>query len=298
MNFAVADLGTNTFHLLIADANGTILSVTEYPVLLGQAVSAEQVLTKEALQRMESALGNMHESLSRFQPCQIRAVATSAIRTAGNAAEAQLLIAQYIGIIPELISGDQEAQYIYAGVHQIFPDHSAVSLVMDIGGGSTEFIMGCGSEILWKQSFLLGAARLKAAFPSQDPPTDVEVEALNHYIKSELAPLMAALQEYKPTIFIGASGAFETIAALNKIHLQPGRISEFPKNQWRNTYHLFRCSTRQEQRNFPGMPEFRVPMMPYALELIRLVLEELNPHKIYISPSALKEGILMEMLEM
>lgn len=297
MNLAVADLGTNTFHLLVTDQSGKALSISEYPVLLGQQNPKEQYINVEALQRAEKALLQMQSVLKTYKPAHFRVVATSAIRTASNAAQVQDIIFNYLQIQPELIPGDTEAQYIYSGVWPTIPETNQNILVMDIGGGSTEFIIGCGNQILWKQSFLLGAARLKSLFPVHFPASASEIKQIEIYISEMLHPLFEMIQLYKPAFLVGAAGAFETLSSISGAKTIYGQSVKLSKEQWPEIYKRIIEANDAALLHMPGMPSFRAPMMIYAMELIRIVINFTQPVEIYMSSASLKEGILMEMLE-
>ena len=142
-------------------------------------------------------------------------MATSAIRNAVKGEALVAAIAQQTGIAVRVISGDQEAEYIYYGVRSALPLGRATALVMDIGGGSVEFILCNAEKIYWKRSFEIGAQRLLDRYMSTDPISPSAVRRLHDYLEETLIPLTNAVHQYQPVALVGASGAFETLCAID-----------------------------------------------------------------------------------
>ena len=117
-----------------------------------------------------------------------------------------------MGLHIEVIDGDKEAELIYLGVQQALDLGVGNKLIMDIGGGSTEFIICNKKEIFWKQSFQLGAARLLEEFQPKDPISSTEVKLIEVYLEDTLTPLWAALQKFPCDTLVGSSGSFDTLA--------------------------------------------------------------------------------------
>ncbi len=157
MKAAVIDLGTNTFHLIIAECQGSdvqVLYKTNVPVRLGQGRINENVIIPEAFERGIRTLKDFKLEIDRHQVAVTRAIATSAVRSADNGQDF-VDAAKLAGIEIEVISGDQEAAYIFEGV-KATGTINGTSLIMDIGGGSTEFIICDEKGLIWKKATTSG----------------------------------------------------------------------------------------------------------------------------------------------
>ena len=159
---AIIDLGTNTFHLLITEINGTVgpgnICKKTIPVKLGHNGINQGVIHADAFLRGIKALENFHQLIIQHGVKQVKAMATAAIRNASNGDEFIAEVKKKTGIKIEMIDGETEARLIYAGVREAVKLGTETGLIMDIGGGSVEFIICNSTKIFWKRSFPLGAA--------------------------------------------------------------------------------------------------------------------------------------------
>ena len=218
MRYAILDLGTNTFNLLIietgtGDHNKILLSRKE-PVKLGEGGITRGKISEKAFERGITAIENHMKYIKDHRVHQIHAFATSAIRSAGNGLEFVRTVYQKFNIGIQVISGDKEAELIYLGVKQVVDMGDRKHLILDIGGGSNELIIADSRTIFWKKSFPLGMARMLEQFRPSDPIREDEILALeNHFSKSMQSFLEASL-EHRPEILIGSSGSFDTFRAL------------------------------------------------------------------------------------
>jgi len=307
---AIIDLGTNTFHLLIAEKGDSRFRVLHQETLvmkIGQGGISQRVLTQSAYGRTLDALAHFRSQTDRFgiDPTTVFATATSAIRNAQNGSALVKDIETRTGIRVQVINGSQEAEYIYYGVRAALPLGPAPSLIMDIGGGSVEFIIGNESQIYWKQSFEIGAQRLLDLFMPSDPIPPQSVQALNLYLEEQLAPLAQAIGQYQPRTLVGSSGSFDTLAEIH--YLRTGQeyneeqSSEFtlPIAAFNNLFPSLLTLNRAQRLQIPGMPEMRVDMIVMACCLIDFVLRQygLLSNSIRVSAYALKEGVLHQLLE-
>ena len=299
---AIIDLGTNTFHLLIAEHDGKYIktySNIQVPVKLGAGGINKGFMTDEAMNRGYKALSLFCEEMKKFGWPEHLAFATSAIRNASNGEEFIHKAKTDYGITIKKLTGDDEATAIFNGVRLSFEFPDTPVLVMDIGGGSVEFIIGNSSGILWKQSFEIGAARLMEKFHHHDPITEEETFKLISYISSVLSPLKEAVKKYEPFIFVGSAGSFETFreVALAELGLSERKLSEyaflFQRNQLQRFHDLIIQSDRAQRSNLKGMAEFRVEMIVVATLLMKWVVDEFGFEEIITSYYALKEGMLV-----
>ncbi|RYD71240.1 MAG: exopolyphosphatase, partial [Sphingobacteriales bacterium] len=171
MRFAIIDLGTNTFHLLIAEANNKsfeILYKTNKPVKLGEGRINDNIIIPSAFERGISALKEFRETIDGYHVDKVRATATSAVRSANNGGDFVSAVRKETNIAIEIITGDEEATAIYEGV-KLSGAINDLALIMDIGGGSVEFILCDTEKLIWKKSYNIGAARLMQKYFKSDP---------------------------------------------------------------------------------------------------------------------------------
>lgn len=298
---AIIDLGTNTFHLFIAEVkNGTLREYfkLQVPVKIGRGGINEGVITDEAYQRGITAIMEFRKYLDQFHIKDITAFATSAIRNARNGDAFVKEVKQKSDIDIVTIDGDTEADYIYKGVSNSFKLPEANVLVMDIGGGSVEFIIGSQQNVRWKQSFEIGAARLIESFHKNNPITEEEKLALEKYLTEKLADLRTAVDEFKPEILIGAAGSFETLldVVIKDLTVIPVSLSKSAYQIRREDFDVFleimTTSTMEQRSLLRGMTNFRVEMITVAALLMSYVITNFGIKRIITSDYSLKEGVL------
>lgn len=299
---AIIDLGTNTFHLLIAELlSGKIKEVTklQIPVKIGEGGINNGFIGELAYQRGMDALARFHEALQVHQVHSVTAFGTSAIRDARNGLTFIKEAHERYGILIEAISGDEEAELIYHGVRHSFQFPDKPVLVMDIGGGSVEFIIGKHADIWWKQSFRLGAARLIEQFPHSDPIHPNDIILLHHHFSSVLDSLSGAIELYRPEVLIGSAGSFETLGDVLVAHhrRKPIALSENARavdpDDFKLFYELITSTNSLERLNIRGMADFRVEMIVVATVMVDYVLRTFGFHSLICSDYSLKEGILL-----
>ena len=305
MRVAVIDMGTNTFHLMIVDIKDDgfdFVHRERNPVKIGANGINEGRISDEALERAEKALLHFKGVIDSLNVDDVQATATSAIRNAKNGGELTLRIQELTGIEVRIISGLEEAELIYFGVQQAMQIGHQPSLIMDIGGGSIEFIIGTSNKILWKESFEIGGQRLLERFHKHDPITDLEVHSLNHYLDSELQELARQAEKYNPSTLIGSSGTFDTLSDiyLKSLHQSKNEdASEYPLTYeaFQEIYELLVTKDREQRLAIPGMIPMRVDMIVVAVILVRYVLERLGLRAMRVSAYALKEGVLLHTIK-
>lgn len=302
MKVAIIDLGTNTFNLLIAekDKGGGFkkISSNRIPVKLGEGTINKGFISEIPFKRGIEALKQFSAIIKEKKAERTYAFATSAIRSATNGAEFVSSAKQQAGIDVEVIDGNREAELIYFGNRKAVQLSNEYSLIMDIGGGSTEFIIATNNAILWKQSFLLGAARIMEYIEPSDPITQDEIQRLNSYLKAELQPLFDAVRFHPPRELIGSSGAFDSI-----VDMMAGEYNTESLNEQKTEYSVnlseyfplsekIIASSLKERAQIKGLIEMRVDMIVISCLLVNFILKELNLKTLRVSTYSLKEGIL------
>lgn len=298
---AVMDLGTNTFHLTIAEPDEGFFKVIHHEhlgVKLGEGGINEGTIQPEAFERGLAALKNFKLLIDRHEAKAIKAIATSAMRSASNGQHFISEVYDATGIQIETITGDKEATYIYEGVKASGCLTDADSLIIDIGGGSVEFIICNANCIHYKQSFEVGAARLMALFHHSDPISAVEISNLTGYLDDKLSPLYEAASGYQINNIIGSSGAFETFAELiersedHEFDISNYITYRFTDGKLNNILNKIIDSTHSERESNKGIATIRVDMIVVAALLSRHLLHKLNVSNVLMTAYSLKEGVL------
>ena len=246
------------------------------------------------------ALKKHKKTIDDYKVNKIIAFATSGIRSAINGNDFVQKAKKNAGVDIQVISGEREAELIYYGIRQAVKLSDATSLIIDIGGGSTEFIIANKNTIFWKHSFLLGAARLLERFHPSDPMTENEEDTLNNYLIAELALLFEAVKKYPITEMIGSSGSFDSLAEMvaNKYY-----SIDVLKGVTEYTFNLDDCyqiylqllkSTKAERMQMPGLAKMRVDMMVISAIFVHLIITQLGIKKMKLSRYSLKEGVLAQ----
>jgi exopolyphosphatase / guanosine-5'-triphosphate,3'-diphosphate pyrophosphatase len=302
---ALIDMGTNTFHLLITEVdekgNRTDFVKTKLPVRLGQGGISKGEIAPEAYERALKTLKDFRRQIDEYGVETVRAMATSMVRNASNGEDFIKDIYKQTDIQVEIIDGEREAELIYFGVRSAGVLDEQTSLIMDIGGGSVEFIICNNQEIFWKQSFEVGAQRLMDKFYTQDPIPDAQIVAEKNFLAEQLQPLTEAVAKYTPVRLVGASGTFDTLCDIdalsrgdNSRQLSIPAASSLEVANFYKIYQDLTHKTHEERLLIPGMLEMRVDMIVLASIMVDFVLENYKLQEIKASAYALKEGVLAQ----
>ena len=309
MRTAVIDIGTNTINLLIADirdddnsSSYNIILETACPAKLGKGGINKLTILPDAFERGINALKTHLETIKKYNVDNIVCIATAALRSASNKDDFIKRAKHELGIDIRIVDGEKEAQLIYDGVKQVVPIEREPVLILDIGGGSNEFILANSNGLIWKHSFDLGVARLLDMFSPSDPITKNDIKKIENYIRPELRELFEVTQQYPVDTLVGASGSFDTIAALIAAIHHPQmdmslstsyRITLFYFNE---LYFKFLRSTAGERLKMKKMPAHRVDTIVLASIFINFIIRELNIKEIWRCAFALKEGTIYQII--
>ncbi len=299
---AAIDIGTTSMHLVVArtraeDSGFDIVTSEKEMVRLGEGAQKSHELTPAAIDRSVAAIARMAK-VSRSYDAQISAVATSAVRESTNGKEFVNRVAEEVGIDVEVISGPEEARLIHLGVLQALPVFSQRHLVVDIGGGSTEFIIGQGSVPVEVKSVKVGAIRLTDKFFPSGEATPKSVKKCRNHIRNLLADVFHDLGGHQPEIGIGSSGTAETIASI--IAASKG---DDPRNF--NGYVIGRKDLKKaveqlvatpasKRIRIAGLDERRVDIIVAGALLLEEIFTGFGLDQLTISEYALREGVLYD----
>lgn len=294
---ASIDMGTNTFQLLIADVDGQKIEkifTNDIFVRLGKGGISERIITDDAKQRAFAALDIFRENIKKYKALSVSIAGTSAVRSAKNAQDFIDEIFEKYGYQVEILSGDSEAQVIYQGVKSDTSIESS-AIIMDIGGGSVEFIIADEKKVRWKKSFEIGAQRLYDMFCKEDPISIEHQEQLADYINGQITSFIEEVQSYNEMKFIGAAGTFQTIQDIYgaKYNCIPETVKKVSFQEYKEMHELFLSLERKDRFNIPGLIPERVDMIIPASLLLFNILNLLKVKEVNISTGALREGLIL-----
>ncbi len=295
--YAVIDLGTNTFHLLIVQQNktGQLTEVHRERIYVHLAEKGIAKIGADPFQRGINALQKFHKTLASYPVEIIKAFGTAALRTASNTPEFIAKINATTGIKINIIPGQEEARLIYLGVKQVVKFNKEHDLIMDIGGGSVEFIIANKDDVQWAESFPIGVAVLYNQFHKSDPISKAEIETLVSYLTTTLSTLRKALRDYPIKRLIGASGTFDVLEDnLAEIRNHPYMVA-FPAEKFFPLHQQIVGMTLDERLQRDKLPKSRADLIVVALLLINSILKLTDAQEIVVSSYAMKEGMLHEL---
>lgn len=295
--YGVIDLGTNTFHLLIIEVNqkGKSEEIYRERIFVKLAEDGIKKIGKNAYSRGLQALQHFRKILNKKEVTQVKAFGTAALRTASNGNEFTKDAFDKANISIELISGNEEARLIHLGVMQAVNLGNKKGLIMDIGGGSVEFIIADKKEVFWAKSFPIGVAVLHNTFHKKEPIHSAEIEILRTHLEETLEPLFDILEKHNTPNLIGASGTFDVLENILP-HTQRTHLSaNIAVEEFHPLYKKILKMNMAERHSEEGIPSSRADMIVVALVLIDFIIKRAKINQIMVSAYAMKEGILWEM---
>ncbi len=299
---ASIDIGTNTVLLLIADVNqGRInpLLDMETIVRLGEGVHKNGILLNEA---MERGLQTLSQYLERCQAMEVReifAVGTNALREAKNSEHFLKLVEEELDLSIEVISGEEEAQLSFLAVAKDLEETQKPILVVDIGGGSTEFILGEGGQIRQWISLPLGSVRLTEQFLHSDPVQEEEW----HRVERKILELLSNVPfSQEPFSMVAVGGTATTLASVEQglEKFVAEKIHDFvlKKEALKNQILLYRSQTIEGRKKIPGLPVDRADVVLAGGAILYLAMEELKCPSVLISCHGVRYGLLYKKLKL
>lgn len=296
-NYGVIDLGTNTFHLLVAGwENGA--GFREQCRERRFVKLGEEGLERIGPDAYRRGLQTVREFKRIMESCRVdhlRAIGTAALRTADNGMAFIREVAEQTGIRVQLVDGDEEARLIHLGVIQAIPFDDEPRMIMDIGGGSVELIIADQHEVHWAQSFPVGVAVLQRRFHQSDPITQREIKALRHFLQCELDALFPVVKRFAIDELVGASGTFEVLEDLLPVDGNNPLHTTFSTSVFHPFFRHILTTTHRERLDMEKLPDSRADMFVVALLLLEFILRKTGARRIAVSKYAMKEGVLWEM---
>jgi exopolyphosphatase / guanosine-5'-triphosphate,3'-diphosphate pyrophosphatase len=305
MRLAAIDVGSNSIHMIVAqaDADGAVTTLwrMKEPVGLGRASFPSRRLSRVAMDTALNTLARFKQAALQRQAERVVAIATSAVREATNGGDLIERAKHEVGLNLKICSARDEARLIYLGVRHACDLTDRPHLIIDIGGGSVEFIVGDGRRASMLESRKLGASRMTARFVHSDPISKSDREALQRYYDRELTPLCANIEALEPVAVIGTSGTLENIAAMcGTPSTSEGNGASSPgvieRDRFAKLLEALTVSDTKQRSKLRGLDDQRKDQIVAGAMLVGELFERLQLKRFTLCGAALREGILIDYL--
>ena len=305
MRLSVLDLGSNSFHVLVADLDddgGVVPVAREREMLhLGAVVAEHGHIPDDARRHALDVVTHLTELAGRMGAERRLAVATSALRDATNGPDVVAEMAEVAGTPVRVIDGEQEALYAYRGVRASIATDADPLLVLDLGGGSLELVVGSGPDVHWSTSLDLGVSRL-SAMVRRDPPKGSDMRALRARVREAVAPCRERLDELAPQEVVAVGGTVRALArvvAAEERAWLPATLNQLPVSTGEIAGLRDRMSDMDvdERGDLPGMKSKRADRAHVAATILGTTLEALGLEGFTLSDWGLREGVLLEAMD-
>lgn len=297
MKYAVIDFGSNTFHLLIVESTNppNFQELNRLRKFTGLCDGGISYIKKESMIKSLAACIEMKSMLDDYQIDDFRLIGTAALRSAENANEFISHAENIFQSKIEIIDGQYEAELIYKGIN-LLCDMKEVSIIMDIGGGSTEIMAVKDNKLIWKNSYTLGVGVMYVLFHKEEPISHKHQITLRQYIIDTMADFFEWVKDYNIINFIGASGSFEVFESMTGRPTYKNKTNTIPISQVKHIIHKLIPLSLNQRNETEGLPLSRTKYIVVAMNLIDVILDKLNVDNLIVCPYSLKEGVLSEMM--
>jgi len=307
-NIAAVDVGTNSFHMLVVRPEEPrlkfrVLEHVRETVRLGSGSADMKNLRAVAMKRAEATLLRFKKIADAYN-AEVRAIGTSAVREALNGALFIARVGKKTGIAVETVSAFEEARLVYLGVLQSIPIYNKKALLLHIGGGSTELVVGLRKEVLYGNGVKLGAIRLTERFFPNGSYTDPAIRACRRYVAGMLGPVERAIRAHRAETIVGSSGTILAVgrlalsvkpkpflfASLNGLTLSKAEVLDAIDTMLRNR------SARQLTK-LPGIDRQRADIITAGAVILEQLMLAFDIPELVFSEGSIREGIVLDTLE-
>jgi exopolyphosphatase/guanosine-5'-triphosphate,3'-diphosphate pyrophosphatase len=299
---ASIDIGTNTILLLIAEVEGRKihpLLEKETVARLGEDVQKNNILLKEAMDRSLQTLAQYLKRCQEFEVQKIFAAGTSALREAKNSKDFLKLVKDKLNLSIDIISGEEEARLSFLAVVEDLQEREKPIFVVDVGGGSTEFILGKGDQIKQWISLPIGSVRFTEQFLHSDPIREEEWGKMEKKIRKHLINIP---HSQEPLSMVAVGGTATTLASVEQglEDFIVKKIHHFilKKEALKNQILIYRSKTIEERKKILGLPIARADVILAGAAILYMAMEELNCPSVLISCHGVRYGLLYKKLNL
>jgi len=305
--FGAIDVGTNSIHLVVVeidtafDTSRVVYKAREMVRLGSDDALQRGLLSRKAMERGVEAIARFADAARQRGAERVRAVATSAVRETENGGEFRAMVEARTGLPLEILSGHEEARLIHLGVANGYPLYDRVACIVDIGGGSTEFIVADGERTYLVESVKLGSLRLYDAFVRGRADPLRAARELDAYVAETLSPLAERIRHYRLDLGIGTSGTIMGLAsvdaaarglALKRVHGYPLRLARLEELQ-REMLPM----AEAERRRMPGMNPRRADIIVAGNAVLIGALKLLGLPELVVCERALRDGVVVDLAQ-
>ncbi|MFU8840210.1 MAG: HD domain-containing protein [Nitriliruptoraceae bacterium] len=298
---AILDLGSNSFHVLVADVDGrdVVPVLREREMLhLGRAVALHGRIPDERREAARAVVAHLADRARRAGAAEVTAVATAAIRDAEDGAQVLAELSTAAGSEVEVLDGLEEARLAYLGVRAAIAVTREPVLVLDLGGGSLELAVGIGDQVQWATSLPLGVSRLSASVPT-DPPKRREIRALRDHVDAALDPVLDRVAGLGPRGSIAVGGTVRALArvvAATEGRWLPATVNhlDVPTSALQRLRDRLVSIDTVTRGRIPGMKSRRADHLHVAAVILTRALERLGLAEVTVSDWGLREGLLLD----
>ena len=302
MKIGTIDIGTNSMRLLIAEyVNNKIENRNKYinTTRIGQGVDKDGYITKEVMDRNLKALKEFSD-ICKEQNCEaVYCMGTSALRDSKNGQEFVKKAKEMANIDVKIICGDEESNLGFLGVLEgTEGDKKDNILVIDIGGGSTEFVLGNEEGINFCKSENVGALRMTEKFITTDPISEEDFNQMNYFIENTISSTLEILKNKKISKLVGIGGAITSVSAMNQqlevYSMEKVHNSEVTKKDIEKILQNLKKMTLNDKKTIKGLQPKRADIITAGVTILNIIMEKLEFEKIMISEYDNLEGLICQ----
>lgn len=298
MKIAIIDCGTNTFTLSLFEVDSSkkfkrSLKDRHYVELAEEGIKQ---IGPKSFRRGVDAFKAFHHFLQKHPNAKTIAIGTAALRRASNSTEFLAAVETVSGIQIQIIDGDKEAELIYKGVRSAAPLGTIPSLIMDIGGGSVEFIIADQDQVYWAKSYPIGVAVLFKKFHRSDPINTNNIKALNNYLEETLDELLKQLSSHSIEHLVGASGSFDVLDNMNGAKDEAALFGFISSDNFHEICQQLVDSDYEERLRTENLSSTRAKLIVMSVLLIKFIHQKIKTPNLVVSDHAMREGLVYELL--
>ena len=302
---AVLDLGSSSFHLLVADAEpgGALHRVGGERVMLrlGAMISDGGKISREAADTAVETVEQMREDARDAGAQRLLAVATAALREASNGREVVQRLSDALGERVRLLSGEEEARLIFRAIHARLALGDTRALGLDLGGGSLEVALGTGSEVSWETSLPLGTVRLHQELGREDPLSAAQQRAIRERVREQLGSAASRVGRFAPARSVAIGGTVRALYRLaNGLDEETHRIprdAKLARGELDELVGQLADSTHAQRLRMKGMSERRADLLPTGALIVREIARTLELREVRVCDWGLREGVVLQAIQ-